>query len=266
MYPWRLAPNPYRTLVSEILLQQTQAARVVPAFDRFVARVPDVEALATASRADVVRAWDGLGYNRRAVALSQAARAIVRDHAGAVPADPSELRALPGVGPYTAAAVDVNVRRVVSRAVLGVSPADAPARAVDGAAAAWLDRRRPAEWNQALMDLGREVCRPAPRCDACPIEPWCRWRSAGGAIAGDGAGRPRRRQEAFEGSFRQVRGGVLRVLRDRSDAAHPTAIAVHLGFALDDVRRAVAALQAEGAVETDERGQVRLAESDRDSG
>lgn len=105
MYPWRASRDPYAVLVSEIMLQQTQAARVVPVFVRFLGAFPSVASLAAAGRGDVVRAWAGLGYNRRAVALSEAARAIVRDHDGRVPADPQVLRTLPGVGPYTAAAV-----------------------------------------------------------------------------------------------------------------------------------------------------------------
>src|SRR5438445_5270827 len=104
-YPWRVGPDPYRVLVSEVMLQQTQAERVGPAFERFVGRFPDVHALAAAPKADVLRAWGDLGYNRRAVRLAEAARAVVRDHGGRIPSDPATLRSLPGVGPYTAAAV-----------------------------------------------------------------------------------------------------------------------------------------------------------------
>ena len=137
--------DPYRTLVSEVMLQQTQAARVEPIFEAFVDLFPDVGALGAASRADVLRAWAGLGYNRRAVALHEAARAIVRDHGGRVPRDVAELRRLPGVGPYTAAAVasighgepvaalDTNVRRICARVVHGVEPDEvsAPRLAAD---------------------------------------------------------------------------------------------------------------------------------------
>ncbi|MGZ8584621.1 MAG: A/G-specific adenine glycosylase [Actinomycetota bacterium] len=104
-YPWRGSGDPYAVLVSEVMLQQTQAARAVPVFERFLARFPTVEALASAPRSEVVRAWAGLGYNRRAVALSEAAREIERAHGGRIPGDPEVLRTLPGVGPYTAAAV-----------------------------------------------------------------------------------------------------------------------------------------------------------------
>ncbi len=281
MYPWRVEPSPYRTLVSEVMLQQTQANRVVPAFERFVSRFADVGSLAAAPRADVLRAWDGLGYNRRAVALSRAARAIVRDHAGRVPSEPTALQALPGVGPYTAAAVaslgygrpvavvDVNVRRVVARWALRTDPSAASNAEIADAAAWMVDHRRPAAWNQALMDLGREVCRPrAPRCRACPIEPWCGWRRGSArarAVAPTTAtARRAARDERFEGSFRQVRGGVLRVLRARP--ATEARIARELGRPIDEVRRAGAALEAEGAVERVRGGGLRLAESERSNG
>ncbi len=151
-YPWRTElPDPYLVLVSEVMLQQTQAARVAPAFRAFVERFPSIQALSEASRPDVLRAWSGLGYNRRAVALQQAAREVVRCHSGSIPRDREALRTLPGVGPYTASAVaamafgepipalDVNVRRVAARARLGLEPGAAGARAVERAAAEWLD-------------------------------------------------------------------------------------------------------------------------------
>ena len=205
------------------MLQQTQAARVVPVFEGFVLRFPDVRSLAAASRADVLRAWGRLGYPRRAVALHRAAAEIVREHGGEVPSDPSLLRTLPGIGEYTAAAVaslgfgtpvpaiDTNVRRVWARVDHGSEADEVSARALRDAASAWLDRRRPSAFNQALMDLGREVCRTTPRCDVCPLRPWCAF-----AVSGR-VGRPStRRQPRYEGSLRQVRGAVLAALRDRS--------------------------------------------------
>ncbi|MDP9301403.1 MAG: A/G-specific adenine glycosylase, partial [Actinomycetota bacterium] len=191
-YPWRRdGIGPYAVLVSEVMLQQTQAARVASTFDGFLRRFPDVASLAAASRGDVLRAWSGLGYHRRAVALHEAARAIVRSHDGTVPRDLGALQHLPGVGPYTAAAVaaiafgrpvvamDVNVRRVTSRVALGREPEDLDDPRIAAAARVLLDRRDPGAWNQAMMDLGREVCRPAPRCEVCPLERWCLSRSAG---------------------------------------------------------------------------------------
>jgi len=248
------------------MLQQTQAGRVPPAFERFVERFPSVSELARAGRADVLRAWSGLGYNRRAVALSEAARAVVRDHGGQVPSAPAALAALPGVGPYTAAAVaslghgvavavvDTNVRRVVSRARLGVEPGEASEPDVRRASQAWLDPDDPAAWNQALMDLGREVCRPVPRCEACPLRRTCRSvRPASGprraAPPGRGAGRGARPPAPrFEGSTRQVRGAVVRVLRD-GRAMTVSGVARATGHALDPVAAAIGGLAADGVVD-----------------
>jgi A/G-specific adenine glycosylase len=267
LYPWRVVPDPYRVLVSEVMLQQTQAARVAPEFERFVALFPDVRALAAASRADVLRAWSNLGYNRRAVALSEAARVIVRERGGEVPCDVAALKALPGVGPYTAAAIlalgfgqpvtaiDVNVRRVVGRIALGDDAA--ALRDVRRAAEGLLDPERPAEWNQAVMDLGREICRPRPRCEQCPVADWCAWRARAVAIPGGSAGPANgsRRQGLYEGSFRQVRGGVLRVLRQ--GPATQAEIATALAKDIDVVRRAIDALASEGAVDAEEFDMAR---------
>jgi len=215
-YPWRGdPPDPYAVLVSEVMLQQTQASRVAPSFTAFIARFPDVRSLARATRADVLRAWSGLGYHRRAVALHAAARRIVERFDGRIPSDPDDLRTLPGVGPYTAAAVaaiaygapvvamDVNVRRVVTRLTASDD------RAAHDEALALLDRRDPATWHQAVMDLGRDVCRPVPRCPACPLGAWC--RSRGRVLSR----RSSRVQPPFHGSNREARGRVLAALRDR---------------------------------------------------
>jgi A/G-specific adenine glycosylase len=256
------------------MLQQTQASRVAPAFERFLTEFPSILALADATPADVLRAWGGLGYNRRALNLQRAARAIVGDHGGVVPSDPAVLTTLPGVGPYTAAAVaslgfdapvaavDVNVRRVVSRVLLDD---DADEVTVRAAANAWLDPDDPAAWNQALMDLGREVCRPLPRCAECPIARSCRFRkrvSNGGPTVGHSV----RRQGRFEGSARQVRGAVIRVLRDSSPATVES-IAQQSGHSTERVVQAVSALHAEGmiaaspaALRGSPRGSVRLPE------
>jgi len=246
------------------MLQQTQAARVVPAYASFLRRFPTVGALAVAPRRDVVAQWGGLGYNRRAVRLSEAARAIVRDHGGRIPQDKDELLELPGVGPYTAAAVasmgfgepvavvDTNVRRVVSRVHLGIEGHEAPARDVEALAEAWLDRDDPVTWNQAVMDLGREVCRPQPRCDVCPLRRVCRFRRSGVT-----ASRGPRRQAAFEGSTRQVRGAVVNALRSHPWLT-PARLASETGFPVERVDAAVGTLSVDGLVEVD-AGRVRLA-------
>jgi len=239
------------------MLQQTQAARVVPAYVAFRARFPDVAALAAASRADVVRAWGSLGYPRRAVALAEAARAIVRDHGGVVPDDPAVLVTLSGIGPYTAAAIaalgygrpvaalDTNVRRVTARSLLGTEPHRLPAPDLARAAGAWLGAGRPGDVLQSLMDLGRTVCRPVPRCAGCPIAAGCRFVANGSEPE-----RTPRRQPAYAGSLREVRGAVLRSLRERGDADATTlgALAAATGFDGRRVADAVRGLAADGVV------------------
>jgi A/G-specific adenine glycosylase len=254
------------------MLQQTQVARVVPAFEGFLDRYPTVQDLARATRDDVVRSWAGLGYNRRAVALSETARSLVQEHGGRVPRDPELLRRLPGIGAYTAAAVaslafgepvaalDTNVRRVVARVRAGRDAEDVEFADLHEHAERWLDRADPATWNQALMDLGREICRPRPRCEVCPIAFGCRFLATG---AMPSAGR--RGQGRFEGSSRQVRGAVVGALR-RSGSSSLDAIARGTGFSTDRIRDAVEALRRDGLVEAGPAalagrpaGRVRLA-------
>ena len=251
-YPWRTTRDPYRILVSEMMLQQTQASRVAPAFASFLARFPTVHSLAGARLRDVVTAWQGLGYNRRAVALWGAARTIVRDHGGRIPDDPVEMEMLAGIGPYTAAAVssvafgsavaavDTNMRRIVARFFLGAEPDGVSPREIRALADAWLDRRDPGGWNQAVMDLGRERCRPRPRCGACPLKAQCRFVAEGRQPAS-----ARRRQPAFEGSFRQLRGAVVRTLIDRESASLAD-LSGETGVPLERVGEAVSVLAADG--------------------
>jgi A/G-specific adenine glycosylase len=275
-YPWREPrPDPYRVLVSEVMLQQTQAARVAPAYLAFLERFPTVGALAAARRREVVRAWSGLGYNRRAVALSETARTVVRDHSGRIPSDPSSLTTLPGVGPYTAAAVasiafglptpalDVNAKRVVARARLGLEPHRARTSDIRCAASGWIDRKDPGTWNQAVMDLGREVCRPIPRCEACPLASICRFRAADRPAPG---APPRRSQPSFQGSMRQVRGRVLRALGERDLTLGD--LAARIGESVDRTIGAVAGLARDGLVQAelaaiggDPEGSVGLADA-----
>ncbi|MDR9391011.1 MAG: A/G-specific adenine glycosylase [Trueperaceae bacterium] len=186
--PWRVDRTPYRTWVAEIMLQQTRAATVVPYFERWMARFPDVATLAAADEEDVLAAWEGLGYYRRARALHRAARTIAAA-GGALPRDDAGWRALPGVGPYTAAAirafadgarrvaVDGNVRRVGARLLANPAPRDAD---LAEALAPLLPDARPERGTEALIELGATVCTPrAPACDACPLAPACRAYAAG---------------------------------------------------------------------------------------
>jgi A/G-specific adenine glycosylase len=205
--PWRATRDPYALLVSEVMLQQTQAARVVPYYEAFLARFPDPAALAAAPPRDVLAAWSGLGYNRRALALQAAARVVAER------GWPDDLTELPGVGPYTAAAVgsfawdrqapaiDTNARRVIERHDgVGRRPAALAARAAE-----LMPPGRAADFNQAMMELGATVCRPrAPRCEACPVRAGC---------AGPGRPPARRRDgERFEDTDRWARGRILAAL------------------------------------------------------
>jgi len=187
--PWRRDPDPYRVWISEVMLQQTRAETVIPYFERWLERFPTLEALAGASIDDVLQAWAGLGYYRRAHNLHRAANVVRDRYRGQLPGDPAELRRLPGIGDYTAGAiasiafglpepaVDGNVRRVLSRLHDLPDPGGAELRRL---AAALVPDDRPGDFNQALMELGATVCTPrSPKCDACPIATFCRARAAG---------------------------------------------------------------------------------------
>jgi A/G-specific adenine glycosylase len=217
--PWRHTSDPYAILVSEVMLQQTQVERVVPRYLEWLERWPSVESLAAASAADVIVAWQGLGYNRRAVNLHRAARHV------AVHGWPDDLTQLPGVGPYTAAAVgnfafgqavlpvDTNVRRVQERTGATFDPSCA----------------------QALFDLGATVCLArVPRCGVCPLAAACPSRGS--------RYEPLRRQSRFEGSFRQRRAEALRAVASGRDALDGEALVALERDGLVVVRDGVASL------------------------
>lgn len=184
--PWRRTRDPYAILVSEVMLQQTQVERVTAKYKAFLSRFPTLRALANAPLGDVLRAWSGLGYNRRARRLWECARTVTREGHGRIPSGLGALRALPGIGRYTASAVscfafytraaivETNVRRVLSRALDGVD--DAGERRAWELAEIALPRRAAHLWNQALMDVGALFCRPRPKCESCPAASICRAR------------------------------------------------------------------------------------------
>ena len=220
-FPWRETRDPWAVLVSEVMLQQTQAQRVVGPYERFLGRFPTVTACAHAGLGPVLEAWAGLGYNRRARHLHEAAVAMVARHGGTVPAELAALRALPGIGAYTAravlvfaferheAVVDVNVARVLARAVAG---APLSLGATQTLADALVPPGRAWEWNQALMEIGAEACRArVPVCDRCPLARTCVWCNAPDGRP-DPAPAPSR-QTRFEGSDRQGRGRLVEALR-----------------------------------------------------
>lgn len=229
--PWRRpGTSPWGVLVSEIMLQQTPVVRVEPAWTAWMARWPTPARLAAAPPADVLRAWDRLGYPRRALRLQQCARTIVTDHHGVVPGTEEELLALPGIGSYTAAAVaafahgrravvlDTNVRRVLGRAIEARAlPAPSLGRAERERAATYLPgpTDESVRWNVGVMELGALVCTArSPRCTECPLLGECAWVAAG--RPGDEHAH-RRRTQAWHGTDRQVRGRMMAHLRRLPD-------------------------------------------------
>jgi A/G-specific adenine glycosylase len=270
---FRRTTDPYAVLVSEAMAQQTQAARAAQYWERFMERYPTVAVLAAATPADVLRAWQGLGYDRRAVALWRAARIIVAEHGGSVPRSVPALEALPGVGPYTAravaaiafglpvGAVDVNVRRVLGRLVAGgdTGSVDAPPpREIQRLADEAVPADRPAAWAHALMDLGATVCRPRePRCDACPARPWCPFASAERAVAA-GTGVPtapdrRLRPAPFRTTNRWLRGRILDRLRAAADGEWISLDGPIGDHPHERVHAAARALAADGVIELEHR-------------
>lgn len=265
---FRRTTDPWAILVSEVMAQQTQAERAAEAWLGFMAEFPTVGALAAASPATVIRSWRGLGYNRRALALRAAATEIIEKHGGAVPADLQALVRLPGIGPYTAravlaiafgrpvAALDVNIRRVLGRA-LGDSVAPARQQQVD--ADALVPTQRAAAWTHALMDIGAAFCRPRdPRCDACPLRTTCRYAQGQTTTSGcrpaatpRHRGAPRKPPAPFPATTRWLRGRIMDRLRDAPDGAWTAfdgAIGAH---DTDAVRAALARLASEGMIELD---------------
>ncbi len=268
--PWRGA-DPWGVLVSEVMLQQTPVNRVLPVWHDWQERWPTPSALADASVADALRAWGRLGYPRRARRLHEAATAITENHEGVVPDSEEELRALPGVGEYTAAAVmafaygrrsivlDTNVRRVLARAVEGHARPAAHLTAVERASASALwptSDEVSALWSASVMELGALVCTArAPECDVCPLESTCTWVRAGRpALA-----QVPRRQARFEGSDRQVRGRIMALLRDADSFLTASTLAAAWPDA-DQRDRALAGLVADGLVVRHGRGRYSLPE------
>ena len=257
--PWRHeGVSAWAILVSEVMLQQTPVVRVLPRWEEWLRLWPTPAHLADAPTAEVLRRWDRLGYPRRALRLQECARAIVREHGGEVPRGQEALRALPGIGEYTAAAVtafahheravvvDTNIRRVLARSRRGRALPDRSYSAAERALATRslpAERERSVAWNQAVMELGALVCTArSPRCEDCPL-------SAGGC-AWFAEGRPAptedtRRRQAFEGTDRQLRGQIMALLR-RDGAADDQQL---LALDLEDparVRRCTASLIGDG--------------------
>lgn len=270
--PWRHeGVSAWAILVSEVMLQQTPVVRVLPRWEEWMRRWPEPADLADAPTAEVLRCWDRLGYPRRALRLQECARALVREHGGRVPHGEEALRALPGVGEYTAAAVtafahrrravvvDTNIRRVLARAVRGRA---LPDRSYSAAERSLATRTLPAEearsvaWNQAVMELGALVCTArSPDCAQCPLAAaGCAWVAAGRPAAEEDT----RRRQAFEGTDRQLRGQIMALLRRDGEVGEAALLALDATDA-PRVHRCVQSLLADGlAVRGREREGLRL--------
>ncbi|MFC7250762.1 A/G-specific adenine glycosylase [Halomicroarcula sp. GCM10025324] len=225
-YPWRQTDDPYRILVSEVMSQQTQLDRVVAAWEDFLEEWPTVDALAAADRAEVVGFWTdhSLGYNNRAKYLHEAARQVTAEYDGEWPRDPEGLTELMGVGPYTAnavasfafnnggAVIDTNVKRVLYRAFAEIHNADDPD--YETVANALMPPGESRIWNNAIMELGGVACGKTPRCDeaGCPWREWCHAYQTGDFTAPDVPTQP-----SFEGSRRQFRGRIVRLLGEHDE-------------------------------------------------
>jgi A/G-specific adenine glycosylase len=272
--PWRETRDPYRILVSEFMLQQTQVYRVLPKYVAFIERFADFGALAEATTADVLRLWQGLGYNSRAVRLKQIAHTIVEQFGGAMPDAEAELRSLPGIGPYTVAAlrafafdlddaaIDTNVRRVVHRLLHGLEhPAMVPAAQLDREAHELVPPGRAHDWNSALMDLGATICTArAPKCLLCPMQPAC----AAAPIDSPALERARLAnakkpspQESipFEKSTRYARGRIIDRLRELPAGKRISLLDLHRDVSAhtkrsrEEIDAIVAALMRDGLVD-----------------
>jgi A/G-specific adenine glycosylase len=275
--PWRTQRAPYRTVVSEFMLTQTQVDRVVPKFDAFVERFPDFSSLARASTAEVVRQWKGLGYNSRAVRLHRLARVVVNGNAGELPSELKALCSLPGIGKYSAAAIrafafniddapiDTNVRRIVQRLVFGVEfVRPASARELDESARHLVPQGRAHDWNSALMDLGATICTArAPKCLLCPLRADCVAAPVDAAmleqLRAAKAGRAStERAVPFVRTTRYARGRIVDRLRELPPGQRISLIDLHheieaatFGRTVEEVRSFVDALEREGIVSHD---------------
>jgi A/G-specific adenine glycosylase len=275
--PWRTTRDPYRVIVSEFMLQQTQVDRVIPLYEAFLAAFPDVRALAAAEAGDVVRRWRGLGYNSRAVRLHALAQTVVRDCGGALPREREALLALPGIGPYTASALrafafelddvalDTNIRRIVHRTAFGIEhPPLAAERELDALARASLPAGAAHAWNSAMMDVGATLCTArAPKCLLCPLRDAC---AAAPVDAGDLAARAQRHAKRspqaaipFEQTTRFLRGRIVDRLRDLAtgETLHLDALIASLADVvpparLADIPAAAAALARDGLITLDD--------------
>jgi A/G-specific adenine glycosylase len=271
--PWRATRNPYRILISEMMLQQTQVQRVLTKYPEFLKRFPTVETLADAPLREVVTIWRGMGYNNRAVRLHLLARSVMEKHEGVLPQDRDTLRALPGIGRYTANAllsfafgkhvpvVDVNVRRVLSRILWKMDSVSSvqTETAVWEAAEKVLPSGRTYDWNQALMDLGAMICTArAPRCDECPVAGVCKSKGVMHQVPAPVS----RKERSFHGlPNRMYRGRIIELLRGKKRSMNVEDVGkeIHARFSKRNeswLASLIAGLERDGLVTTIGSGPV----------
>ncbi len=267
--PWRKnRVTAYQILVSEIMLQQTPAARVAPQWQAWIKRWPTAAHLAKASSADVIRQWDRLGYPNRALRLHETAKLITRSHAGRLPQQYEDLISLPGIGDYTANAIlafafnkrsvvlDTNIRRVIERVWNGNErPSNSPSAVEREFAEALvpLDDKQAAAWSIAVMEFGALVCTARnPQCDACPIASSCAWRAADYP-----ASTLVRKSQKFEGTDRQVRGKIMAELKSATTSKTRDSLS-HVAKDRSQFDRAMLSLIDDGLIEVTANGRVRL--------
>lgn len=254
--PWRKS-NPWGVMVSEFMLQQTPVHRVLPMWEQWMERWPTPNDLALAKKSDAISAWGRLGYPRRAIRLHESAQIIVRDFDGLVPQAIEQLRTLPGVGEYTAAAIsafaygrttlvlDVNIRRLFARAIDGVEIATPSLSHIERAMRAELMPTEGARWAAATMELGALVCTArTPDCEACPIKSQCKWRENGYPASE----LPKKKSQAWNGTDRQCRGTIIQGLRDSKKLSKSELIALWSDEA--QLLKAIETLIADGLIET----------------
>lgn len=271
-FPWRTSHNPWAALVAAVCAQQTQMPRVLQLWERWMRHFPTLAEAARASEADALRVWGRGGYPKRALYLRRAAIECVDRYDGQIPNSEAELLQLPGVGPFTAAivlafgfgidsaAVDTNVIRLLGRLVLGdLQPAreSSPAEIVR-IAERLMPRGEALRWNPAVMDFGSAVCAPRPRCADCPLSRLC---AAQPRFAAGERAEPLRAQPAFEGSQRQLRGILMRALRERGQPIAKSSLTAHAaaqsGRPRRDVDAALEALIRDGLAHS-EHNRIRL--------
>lgn len=257
-FAWRETRDPWHILVSEVMLQQTQAQRVREPYRAMIERFDTPASMAVADQAEVIRLWSGLGYNSRAIRLHRCAQEIVRLFEGHVPNSEEALLRLPGIGPYTARAVlvfaferdlcvlDTNVSRVLARCVAGEQLSRRQAQTL---ADALVEPGRAWTLNQALLDHGASFCQAKPQCSACPLRRKCAWAKAGFGEPDPAAvsALAPTKQTPFAGSLRQVRGRLLALARD-GDLTTAVLEALILDFDVERVQRALSDLEREGFI------------------